>query len=249
TRAGERVNAGAKMFDPALGGEAIVAHASTMPQARRAALGPRATLVELGTSEVDVVHLLEWLGRERGCKVVLCEGGGVVNASLLAARAIDELFLTIVPRVLGGSSAPTIGEGNGFAPDALPDARLTHVEQVGDELFLDYAFDWTERQRRRRGTGPSRPLALVLHGLGRPRLGPVPDGANPRWPHSRMGKLEANLPDGANPRWAHSRMGSSRGASGSPRPRSVVVSLRLALGRNDEGHNVLALLEARPVDG
>ncbi len=143
TRAGERVNAGAKMFDPALGGEAIVAHASTMPQARRAALGPRATLVELGTSEVDVVHLLEWLGRERGCKVVLCEGGGVVNASLLAARAIDELFLTIVPRVLGGSSAPTIVEGNGFAPDALPDARLTHVEQVGDELFLVYAFDWT----------------------------------------------------------------------------------------------------------
>src|SRR5450432_4895478 len=65
-----------------------------------------------------------------------------------------------------------------------------------------------------------------------------------------MGALpDGEPPDGANPRWVHSRMGSSRGASGSPRPRSAVVSLRLALGRDDEGHNVLALLEARPVDG
>ena len=137
TRAGERVSAGARMFDPALGGEGIVAHAATMSAARRAALGARATLVELGSSEVDVSQLLAWLARER-----LCEGGGVLNASLLAARAIDELFLTIVPRVLGGSSAPTVVEGDGFAPEAIPDARLTHVEQVGDELFLTYAFDW-----------------------------------------------------------------------------------------------------------
>ena len=142
TRAGERVKPTAKMFDPTLGGEAIVAHAATMPEGTRAALRARATLVELGTSEVDVSRLLEWLARERGCKVVLCEGGGVLNASLLSARAIDEVFLTIVPRVLGGANAPTVVEGDGFAPDALPDARLTHVERVGDELFLTYAFDW-----------------------------------------------------------------------------------------------------------
>jgi riboflavin-specific deaminase-like protein len=147
TRAGERVNPAAKMFDPALGGEGVVAHAATMPADRRAALGPHATLVELGASEVDVVELLEWLARERGCKVVLCEGGGVLNANLLAARAVDEMFLTIVPRVLGGSNAPTVVAGDGFAPDALPDARLTHVEQIGDELFLTYAFDWSEPTR------------------------------------------------------------------------------------------------------
>ncbi|HEY5145987.1 MAG TPA: dihydrofolate reductase family protein [Polyangiaceae bacterium] len=150
TRAGERVNPAARMFDPALGGEGIVAHAATMPADRREALGARATLVELGASEVDVGELLEWLGRERGCKVVLCEGGGVLNANLLAARAIDEMFLTIVPRVLGGSNAPTVVAGDGFAPDALPDARLTHVDQVGDELFLTYAFDWSEPARASR---------------------------------------------------------------------------------------------------
>jgi 2,5-diamino-6-(ribosylamino)-4(3H)-pyrimidinone 5'-phosphate reductase len=142
TRAGEQVAVTARMFDAALGGEAIVAHGATMPESKRASLRDRATLVELGTSEVDVLRLLEWLGRERQCKVVLCEGGGALNAHFFAAGAIDELYVTVVPRILGGSQAPTLVGGDGFEPDALPDARLESVERIGDELFLAYSFEW-----------------------------------------------------------------------------------------------------------
>jgi riboflavin-specific deaminase-like protein len=143
TRAGEHVAPTARMFDARLGGEAVVAHAATMPDATRAILRGRATLVELGASEVDVSSLLGWLSRERGCRVVLCEGGGVLNARFLAARAVDEVYLTLVPRLLGGADAPTIVEGDGFEPDAMPDARLASVDRVGDELFLVYALDWS----------------------------------------------------------------------------------------------------------
>lgn len=143
TRAGDRVGPGAKMFDAGLGGEAVVAHAAGMSASARRALRERATLVELGDDEVDVSRLLEWLANERGCRVVLCEGGGVLNARFFAACAIDELYLTIVPRVLGGSSTPTIVGGEGFDNGALPDATLTRVDRVGDELFLVYTFDWT----------------------------------------------------------------------------------------------------------
>jgi riboflavin biosynthesis pyrimidine reductase len=142
TRAGDQVSPAAAMFDPTLGGEAVVAHASTMPEAKRASLRGRATLVELGDSEVDVERLLGWLSDERRCSVVLCEGGGVLIAALFAARALDELYLTIVPRILGGALAPTIVEGPGFEPDALPDATLGAIERVGDELFARYDFKW-----------------------------------------------------------------------------------------------------------
>jgi riboflavin-specific deaminase-like protein len=141
TRTGDGVEPTAKMFGTALGGEAVVAHAATMTGRKRAELGTRATLVELGDSEVDVLRLLEWLARERGCEVVLCEGGGMLNAQLFAAGAIDELHVTVVPRILGGKSAPTMVDGEGFAPDAIPDARLASVDRVGDELFLVYRFD------------------------------------------------------------------------------------------------------------
>jgi riboflavin-specific deaminase-like protein len=142
TRTGEGVDPSARIFAAELGGEAVVAHASTMGEPRRAALRSRATLAELGASEVDVAALLAWLARERGCRVVLCEGGGVLNAQLFAARAVDELYVTLVPRVLGGARAPTMVAGDGFAPDAIPDARLAACDRVGDELFLVYEFDW-----------------------------------------------------------------------------------------------------------
>ncbi len=142
TRNGEQLKPDAKMFDRRLGGEAIVAHAATMTPVKRESLRARATLLEAGTSEVDILRLLEWLERERSCSVVICEGGGVLMASFFAARAVDELSLTIVPRVLGGSRAPTIVEGDGFEPDTIPDGKLVAVEQRGDELFLRYEFDW-----------------------------------------------------------------------------------------------------------
>lgn len=142
TGSGQRVEPDAKMFAASLGGEAVVAHAASMPESKRAALRPQATLVELGGTEVDVSRLLEWLASERGCRVVLCEGGGVLNAQFLSARAIDELYLTLVPRVLGGARAPTLVAGEGFEPGAVPDARLVQLDRVGDELFLVYAFDW-----------------------------------------------------------------------------------------------------------
>jgi riboflavin-specific deaminase-like protein len=142
THAGDAVEPRARMFAAELGGEAVVAHAAAMPEAKRAALRERATLVELGASEVDITALLGWLARERGCRVVLCEGGGALNAKFFAARAVDELYVTLVPRILGGSSAPTIVEGDGFAPDSIPDARLASCDRVGEELFLVYHFDW-----------------------------------------------------------------------------------------------------------
>jgi len=142
TRAGEGLSPAARMFDGALGGESVVACSARMLPATREALAARATVVELGESEVDPQRLLQWLGRERGCEVVLCEGGGVLNAAFFAARAVDELYVTLVPRILGGREAPTLVEGVVFAPGELPDGRLVTCDRVGDELFLCYAFDW-----------------------------------------------------------------------------------------------------------
>jgi 5-amino-6-(5-phosphoribosylamino)uracil reductase len=142
TRSGEHVLPSARMFGAALGGEAVVAHAASMPEERRASLRPVATLVELGTTQVEPLGLLEWLGHERGCRVVLSEGGGVLNAALFAARAVDELHMTLVPRILGGALAPSMVAGEGFEPNAVPDGRIVSCDQLGDELFLVYEFIW-----------------------------------------------------------------------------------------------------------
>lgn len=142
TRAGDRIAPASKMFGKSLGGEAIVAHTSMMSNETRWTLEAHATLVEFGVSDVDIPRLLEWLCRERGCKTIVCEGGGVLAAGFFAAKSVDELHLTIVPRILGGSNAPTFVGGSGFEPDAIPDARLQSVDRVGDELYVVYTFPW-----------------------------------------------------------------------------------------------------------
>lgn len=148
TRAGNGIEPARRIFDPTAGGESVVAHTTALPQASRDALAPVATLLELGGAaaadgSVDVDRLLGWLASERGCHTVLVEGGGVVNGAFFAARAVDEVFATLVPRILGGADAPTLVDGAGFNADAIPDGRLIDLERVGDELYLHYAFDWS----------------------------------------------------------------------------------------------------------
>jgi 5-amino-6-(5-phosphoribosylamino)uracil reductase len=142
THRGDGVDPRARMFDPSIGGPSYVVHAGVMPADVREQLGKVARLVELGPTTVPIERLLIWMKDELGAETVLCEGGGVLVAGLFGARAVDELYLTLVPRVLGGALAPTLAAGPGFGLDEIPDPKLTSVERVGDELYLRYDFYW-----------------------------------------------------------------------------------------------------------
>jgi len=143
TRRGEGIRPNAKIFDRSIGGPAYVVHTANMPEAARAQLAPVATLVEMDATSVPMPKLLTWMRKTIGAQVVMCEGGGDLVAQLFAARAVDELYVTVVPRILGGVDAPTLAGGAGFDPDAIPDATLTSLERQGDELFLRYDFPWS----------------------------------------------------------------------------------------------------------
>ena len=140
TTRGQGIRADAKIFDRSIGGPAYVVHGAIMPPETRAALARVATLVELGRDAVPIVALLAWMRDSLGATTVLCEGGGILVADLFAAHAVDELYLTVVPRILGGAAAPTLAGGAGFEPDQIPDAKLVSLERVGDELYLRYEF-------------------------------------------------------------------------------------------------------------
>lgn len=143
TSTGAGITPDMRMFDPARGGKSIVVHAAAMPAGERQRLGAVAELAELGGERVAVQDLLAWL-HQRGVRTLLCEGGGNLCAQLFAARAVDELYVTLVPRILGGARAPTLADGPGFAPNQIPDAKLASLERDGDELYLRYDFSWND---------------------------------------------------------------------------------------------------------
>jgi len=92
-----------------------------------------------GDVELDFRGALEWLHRERKVKRLVCEGGGELNDAMFRAGLVDELHLTLCPRIIGGRHAPTIADGVGFQKlaGAAP-LELQSMKRAGDELFLVY---------------------------------------------------------------------------------------------------------------
>lgn len=102
-----------------------------------------------GVREVNFCSALRWLHREWGVKRLLCEGGGELNDALFRAGLVDELHLTVCPKIFGGRNAPTIAEGRGFeALGKMARFALKTSRRVGDELFLVF-------QSRRADSSPA----------------------------------------------------------------------------------------------
>jgi len=106
---------------------------------------PAATsLVVLGEGmELDGARLLEAL-RAEGHRVVLTEGGPHLLGSLLGAGGLDELFLTVSPRLVGrGPGAARLGLVEGGRPDLRPpaQARLLGLRRHGSHLFIRYELE------------------------------------------------------------------------------------------------------------
>lgn len=92
-----------------------------------------------GAREIDFRRVLRWLREKWKIKRLLCEGGGELNDALFRAGLVDELHLTICPKIFGGRSAPTVADGLGVLK--LSDAaqlKLKSMKRVGDELFVVY---------------------------------------------------------------------------------------------------------------
>jgi riboflavin-specific deaminase-like protein len=89
-----------------------------------------------GQTEINFSAALRWLRKEFGVNRLLCEGGGELNDALFRAGLVDELHLTICPKIFGGRTAPTIADGLGF--ETLAQAgkfRIHTIKQFEGELF------------------------------------------------------------------------------------------------------------------
>ena len=81
-----------------------------------------------------------WLREKWNVRRLLCEGGGELNDALFRAGLVDELHLTICPKIFGGRTAPTIAEGDGVPKLAnAAQLKLKSMKRVGDELFVVYS--------------------------------------------------------------------------------------------------------------
>jgi riboflavin biosynthesis pyrimidine reductase len=117
--------------------------AAVDPQ-RRARLEAVADVVTAGETTVDLGRVFDELWG-RGARVVLCEGGPTLNGQLLVEDRIDELCLTISPRLVGGPALRVVSSP--LAPAGPVPLRLDRVLEADDGfLFLRYVRAVDSRQ-------------------------------------------------------------------------------------------------------
>jgi riboflavin-specific deaminase-like protein len=90
-----------------------------------------------GKREINFGAALHWLRTKWDVRRLLGEGGGELNDALFRAGLVDEMHLTICPKIFGGRHAPTIADGRGFSRLAAADRfRFKSSRRVGDETFF-----------------------------------------------------------------------------------------------------------------
>jgi riboflavin-specific deaminase-like protein len=87
-------------------------------------------------ADLPIAWILGQLAR-RGVERLLVEAGGDLLFQFIAADALDEMYLTLCPLVVGGD-APSLADGPGFDFAELRRFRLLAAEPAGDEVFLHY---------------------------------------------------------------------------------------------------------------
>lgn len=115
--------------------DAVMIGAGTMRAERYSGLDKRLVVVESGPDGwVDLVDRLRSL-RQEGIRALLCEGGPKLHGSLQAANLVDDIFLTIAPKLVGGEALRMV---EGGLPGIVPLELVWLLEEDG-ELFARYS--------------------------------------------------------------------------------------------------------------
>ena len=95
----------------------------------------RFEVTRLPSAMLTMTTALERLRADHGARSVLCEGGPTILGALLGEGVVDELFLSLAPRLVGGHG-PSVVEGPELpAPAELDRAWVLESDGV---LFLRY---------------------------------------------------------------------------------------------------------------
>ncbi|MFZ5765477.1 MAG: RibD family protein [Thermodesulfobacteriota bacterium] len=106
----------------------------------RSRLGERAEVIALppGENGLSIAAALGEFER-RGARAILIEGGSQLNYWALREKVVDEILLTITPRLSGWQSAPSLAAGPAALGSPFLSLELVSCRQEeGGELFTRY---------------------------------------------------------------------------------------------------------------
>ena len=95
-------------------------------------------IIICGKQRINIKKLISLLGKQ-GIKKILVEGGGEANWSFVKENLVDEAIITITPYLVGGITATTLVDGDGFSSimESIK-LKLKNVTKIKNEVILHY---------------------------------------------------------------------------------------------------------------
>lgn len=102
---------------------------------------PKGTEVMLSSSASPTTLIAELQSRH-SARLILLEGGPTSLGSFLSERAVDELFLTIAPKIIGSKpeTTLTLTENFLFPPSEIQHCTIKSLLVLDNEIFIRYAL-------------------------------------------------------------------------------------------------------------
>jgi riboflavin-specific deaminase-like protein len=119
----------------------LMISSDAISEERAEALGQKAKVLRIAPAmdgRPDLSKTLQTLKLDYDVERLLVEGGPTLNRALICAKLVDEIFLTLAPKLLGADDTPGTGTILRGALPAAVDLHLLSVHVAADELFLRY---------------------------------------------------------------------------------------------------------------
>jgi riboflavin-specific deaminase-like protein len=103
-----------------------------------AELAAEVEVVDVDAGELTLTTMLRRLRSDFEVRTLLCEGGPTLFGGLLREDLVDELFLSLAAKLVGGGSAPTIASGSPLVE--LRRLSLLWALEWDGSLYLRYGL-------------------------------------------------------------------------------------------------------------
>lgn len=119
-------------------GRRIIAVAESAPGERVTSLKPFADIITVGKDQVDLSQLMDELGRQ-GIGRLMVEGGGTLISGLFTQGLVDQLSMFVGNIIIGGSTSPTLADGDGWIQEKdFVQMKLISVQPIDQGVCINW---------------------------------------------------------------------------------------------------------------
>jgi 2,5-diamino-6-(ribosylamino)-4(3H)-pyrimidinone 5'-phosphate reductase len=115
----------------------IIAVSNSVSEEKIKSLEEKALVIKTGALKVDLTELVSKL-KVMGINTLMVEGGATLNWGMLTAGLVDEVYTFVGNLIIGGKTAPTLTDGEGFTESELLGLELLSAEKIEEGILLKW---------------------------------------------------------------------------------------------------------------